>query len=99
MTRGQVLSTPETQELWPELGIPDASTLEDNRFRFVIVLENEQGETRRVRLLTWQTNGGDDYRNMNKDSSRHLAESWEGPLMYTIESGDVERAKKSMRVE
>ncbi|TFK62101.1 hypothetical protein BDN72DRAFT_849031 [Pluteus cervinus] len=99
MIRGEVWPLELCDATWPEIGFAPAESLEDNRLRLVVVLENYKGEMRRVRTFTWQTHRMSFFREINKTTSKALATGWDCVLADTVEAGDVATAKKRLKVD
>ncbi|TFK62104.1 hypothetical protein BDN72DRAFT_849037 [Pluteus cervinus] len=98
VTRGEIWPLERCDAEWPELEFTPAKDIEDNRLRTVIVLEDWEGEARRVRTFTWQTHSVSFFRRMDEESSKSLAADWLEIVKDIIEGGDVAAAKKGLHV-
>ncbi|TFK69394.1 hypothetical protein BDN72DRAFT_840361 [Pluteus cervinus] len=94
MNWGDVWTYEKCHEMWPTLRFAPVEGFERNRGRLLVALENEGGDLRRVRMLTWQTDGIEEYRKIPKERSKKLASSWAGVLRSALENGDVEESKR-----
>jgi hypothetical protein len=64
------------------------------RLRFVLLLQNFQGEPRRLRLVQWNDLNVEGWRAMGEKCSRKMAEGWEATLMWSVlnmKPAEVER--------
>lgn len=74
----------------PRLDTPIDPT-DFTRLRFVVIMQNNDGEDRRLRLLQWNDGNLDFYRNMDKSSSTSLGgpgSGWDSTLIDSVWSDD-----------
>lgn len=60
------------------------------RLRYVVILQNTQGELRRLRLTQWSSPGVDRFHNMDKEDSAAIGgpnSPWSGILMASVQMG------------
>ena len=68
------------------------------RLRCVITLQNENGDTRRVRLLQWNSSGVEQWRALPNDTSKELAQGACQVLMYSVENTPVDVVRQELRL-
>ena len=56
------------------------------RLRFVVVLQNNKGEPRRLRMIQWNDLNLNQWRRMNKAVSAELESGWAEALEYAVTS-------------
>lgn len=84
----------QIQETYPEL-VTEIDPTDFTRLRYVVTLQNAEGEARRVRLLQWNARGLTFWNELPKDSSAKLADDAAQVLMQSVEhmSPDVVECK------
>ncbi|KAF5371480.1 hypothetical protein D9615_009622 [Tricholomella constricta] len=79
-----VVRTADIQASHPDLKMTIDPT-DFTRLRFVVVLQNNRGDPRRLRLFQWNDLGVEKWRTMNKDTSAKLAGGWDQALIFAVE--------------
>ncbi|TFK62100.1 hypothetical protein BDN72DRAFT_849030 [Pluteus cervinus] len=91
ISRGDVWPLERCNLRWPDLNLAPTEGFEDDRLRLVVQLEDEEGQPRTVRTMTWISPVVSLYRE-NVVASRTMSENWVRTLSEIIERGDVEAA-------
>lgn len=66
------------------------------RLRFVVFLQNNKGDLRRLRLLQWNDLNADFWRKMDKDASAALSSGWDVSLMDSVDLMDPKEVQKML---
>ncbi|KAG6861079.1 hypothetical protein C0995_004177 [Termitomyces sp. Mi166 len=65
------------------------------RVRFVVILQNSEGEPRRLRLRQWNDLGVEKWRNIPKNESIELQAGWLDVVKYSIDTMSPRDIEKS----
>lgn len=79
-----VVPLSQIQESYPEL-VTEVDPTDFTRLRYVVALQNTEGELRRVRLLQWNVRSLAGWHKLPKHHSAGLAEGVSQALMYSVE--------------
>jgi len=90
-----VVPLSQIQESYPEL-ITKVNPTDFTRLRYVVTLQNAEGELRRVRLLQWNVRSLAWWNKLPKDSSAELAEGAAQALMYSVEHNAPDIVEKQL---
>ncbi|TFK62098.1 hypothetical protein BDN72DRAFT_849028 [Pluteus cervinus] len=92
--KGEVWPVERCDVEWPQLELKAVKDFEDDRLRFMVVLEDQYGITIRARSVTTGTGVATIVRAMPKESSRNMAARWVEDLSKIIDGGDAKASKE-----
>jgi hypothetical protein len=95
VVHAEVLPLTQIHEMYPEL-ISPVDPADFTRLRFVITLQNTEGEIRRLRLIQWNDRSLSRPNTLPKDTSAKLAEGFAEALMYSVESMTLAAVQKNL---
>jgi hypothetical protein len=97
VTLAEVVPFAQLQEAYESL-VTHIDPTDFTRLRYVISLQNENGEVLRVRLLQWNSSSVESWRALPKNTSKELAESACEALMYSVEHTPVDVVRQKLRL-
>lgn len=83
------------QANFPELQV-HIDPIDFTRLRFVVILQNYEGEVRRLRFVQWNDLNTDKWREMSKTASADLQSDWADALMYSVDKKDPQEVREML---
>lgn len=93
----EVVCFSQLQEAYQSL-VTHIDPTDFTRLRYVITLQNEDGEVLRVRLCQWNSPRVESWRALPNNTSKELAESACQALMYSVEHTPVDVVRQKLRL-